>query len=204
MTAEPVAEPTAERGCRWPVPPPDGYTVDDLSTVPDLPPHTELIDGSLIFVSPQRYFHSIVIDLLVAGLRRTVPKKLKVVREMTVVLDRRNGPEPDICLVRSDAVTSREQTRFAAADVLLAIEVVSPDSEARDRLTKPGKYAAAGIRYFWLVETEGADHHPVVHTYQLDPVTRAYVSTGVHSHQLDLTVPFDIHIDITPDALDEF
>ncbi|MEU1328286.1 hypothetical protein ABZ450_36085, partial [Streptomyces microflavus] len=31
----------------------------------DLPPHTQLIDGSLVFVSPQRLFHSTVIDLLV-------------------------------------------------------------------------------------------------------------------------------------------
>jgi hypothetical protein len=43
----------------WPEPPPDGYTVDDLFSLPDLPPHTELIDGSLVFVSPQRSFHTL-------------------------------------------------------------------------------------------------------------------------------------------------
>ena len=45
--------------------------MDDLFTLPDLPPHTELIDGSLVFVSPQRIFHTFAIDLLVNGLRRT-------------------------------------------------------------------------------------------------------------------------------------
>lgn len=45
-------------GSSWPVPPPDGYTVDDFFTL-DLPPHTELIDGSLVFVSPQRAFHTL-------------------------------------------------------------------------------------------------------------------------------------------------
>ncbi|MBX9398707.1 Uma2 family endonuclease [Streptomyces sp. TRM72054] len=203
MTAEPIAEPTAEPGCRWPVPPRDGYTVDDLFTLPDLPPHTELIDGSLVFVSPQRYFHSTMIDLLVAGLRRTVPKDMKVVREMTIVLDRRNGPEPDISVVRSEAVTSREQTRFKAADVQLAVEVVSPDSEARDRDTKPHKYAAAGIPHFWLVETSGTNKHPVVRTYELDPVSKTYALTGTHREELKLGVPYDIDIDITLDALDE-
>ncbi|CAM5393723.1 hypothetical protein SCYAM73S_07744 [Streptomyces cyaneofuscatus] len=59
-----TAEPTTTRSSRWPVPPQDGYTVDDLFTLPDLPPHTELIDGSLVFVSPQRKFHSTAIDLL--------------------------------------------------------------------------------------------------------------------------------------------
>ncbi|MGW1890247.1 Uma2 family endonuclease [Streptomyces sp. NPDC002004] len=207
MTAEPIAAQDTgpgrdpEPGGRWPMPPQDGYTVDDLFTLPDLPPHTELIDGSLVFVSPQRRFHSKMIDLLVNGLRRTVPSGLKVEREMTVLLDRRNGPEPDVSVVRAEAARDLEQTRFEAADVLLAVEVVSPDSEARDHDTKPHKYAAARIPHFWLVETAGADQHPVVRVYELDPVTKEYELTGSHHDQLKIRVPYDIDIDITPDAL---
>ncbi|MEU0673193.1 Uma2 family endonuclease [Streptomyces sp. NPDC006172] len=201
MTAEPFAEPTAERGCRWPVPPRDGFTVDDLHTLPDLPPHTELIDGSLVFVSPQRRFHAKMIELLMNGLRRTVPQDLEVEREMTVVLDRRNGPEPDLSVVRAEAVTGLEQTYFEAWAVLLAVEVVSPDSEARDRDTKPHKYAAAGIPHFWLVEATGVDQHPVVRTYELDPVTKVYALTGTHREHLKLRDPYDIDIDISSDAL---
>ncbi len=198
-----TAEPTAKHGCRWPVPPQDGYTVDDLFTLPDLPPHTELIDGSLVFVSPQRDFHSTMIDLLVAGLRAAAPEQLKVRREMTVVLDRRNGPEPDVSVVRAEAVTSLEQTRFEAADVLLAVEVVSPDSESRDRDTKPHKYAAAGIPHFWLVEMAGESRHPVVRVYELDPLSKTYALTGIHHDRLKLGVPYDLDLDITLDALRE-
>ncbi|WP_069174418.1 Uma2 family endonuclease [Streptomyces griseus] len=198
MTAEPIAG----HSSRWPVPPQDGYTVDDLFTLPDLPPHTELLDGSLVFVSPQRDFHSTMIDLLMSGLRHSAPPGLKARREMTVVLDRRNGPEPDISVVRAEAVTGRELTRFRAADVLLAVEVVSPDSEARDRDTKPQKYAAAGIPNFWLVEMVGSDHHPVVRVYELDPVTRTYALTGIHHDRLKAGVPFPVDIDISSDALD--
>lgn len=46
-------------------------------------------------------------------------------------------PSPKICA-------------YQAADVLLAVEVVSPDSGARDRETEPHKYAGAGIPSFWL------------------------------------------------------
>ncbi|MEU8705948.1 Uma2 family endonuclease [Streptomyces sp. NPDC048565] len=198
MTAEPITG----HSSRWPVPPQDGYTVDDLFTLPDLPPHTELLDGSLIFVSPQRIFHSLMIDLLTSGLRGSVPRELKVVREMTVVLDRRNGPEPDVSVVRAESVTGREQTRFEAADVLLAVEVVSPDSEARDRETKPHKYATAGIEHFWLVEMTGTDQHPVVRVYELDPVTKAYALTGIHHDRLKTGVPFPIDLDISAEALD--
>ncbi|MCX4787233.1 MULTISPECIES: Uma2 family endonuclease [unclassified Streptomyces] len=197
MTAEPIAG----HSSRWPVPPQDGYTVDDLFTLPDLPPHTELIDGSLVFVSPQRRFHAKMIDLLMNGLRGTIPGSLKAEREMTVVLDRRNGPEPDVSVVRADAATDLEQTRFQAADVLLAVEVVSPDSEARDRDAKPQKYAAAGIPNFWLVEMAGTDRHPVVRVYELDPVSKTYALTGIHHDRLKTGVPFPIDIDITLDAL---
>lgn len=189
MTAESLHD-----GCRWPVPPLNGYTVDDLFTLPDLPPHTELIDGSLVFVSPQRDFHTIAIDLLVNGLRRSSPRELKVRREMTVVLDKRNGPEPDISVVRSEAVTSRTQTRYAAADVMLAVEVVSPESEARDRDTKPHKYAAAGIAHFWLVEMAGGD--PVVQVYELGQASGTYALTGIYHDHIKVSVPYDIDIDL--------
>ncbi|GHC58965.1 Uma2 family endonuclease [Streptomyces cinnamoneus] len=188
---------TAEPAHHWPVPPQDGYTVDDLLTLPDLPPHTELIDGSLVFVSPQRDFHSIVIDLLVSGLRHTVPPELRVRREMTVVIDRRNGPEPDVSVVRAASVRSKEQTYYQVENVLLAVEVVSPDSEARDQMTKPFKYARAGIPHFWRVEMTTTDHQPVVHVFELDKEARAYTPTGTYRDTLKLTVPFDIDIDLT-------
>lgn len=197
-----TAEPFTAHSSRWPVPPQDGYTVDDLFTLPDLPPHTELLDGSLVFVSPQRRFHAKMIDLLMNGLRATIPADRKAEREMTVVLDQRNGPEPDVSVVRADAATDLEQTRFHAADVLLAVEVVSPDSEARDRDAKPQKYAAAGIPNFWLVDLAGSDNHPVVRVYELDPVSKAYALTGIHHDRLKTGVPFPIDIDITREALD--
>ena len=197
MTAESV-----EHHVQWPVPPLDGYTVDDLFTLPDLPPHTELIDGSLVFVSPRRRFHGNMVDLLVFGLRSSgLPAEFRVSREMTVVLDRRNGPEPDVSVIRTDAITGPEQTSYRANDVLLAIEVVSPESESRDRTTKPHKYAAAGIPNFWRVEASGTDGRPVIHVYELDPLTRAYIHTGTHHDRIKVDKPYSIDIDLT--AIDE-
>jgi Uma2 family endonuclease len=203
MTAEPSAAHDSEPGIHLPVPPPEGFTVDDLFSLPDLPPHTELIDGTLVFVSPQRRFHMLMIDLLVNGLRQVTPAHLKVMREMTVVLNHRNGLEPDVGIVRADAVTGLEQTRFGAEDLVLAVEVVSPDSEARDHDTKPVKYAAAGVPHFWLVEMAEGNQVPVVRTYELDPVTKVYGLTGTYHDRLKVGVPYDIDIDITLDALNE-
>ena len=200
MTAEPVStsgddDPTD--ASRWPMPPSGGYTVDDLFSLPGLPPHTELIDGSLVFVSPQRKFHSLAMYLLENGLRRTVPESLRVRREMAVVLTPGTVPEPDVCVVDAEADGNARQTRYEAADVVLAVEVVSPESVERDRDTKPHKYARAGIPHFWRVEMSGDAERPVVHVYELDATTRTYVVTGIHRDQLKISVPFDIDIDLT-------
>ncbi|QRX92692.1 Uma2 family endonuclease [Streptomyces noursei] len=185
----------------WPRPPLNGYTVDHLFTLPDLPRHTDLIDGSLVFAAPQNNFHCTAVDLLMSGLRSSRPAEVKVSHDMTVILDRRNGPEPDLSVIRAAAVTGLNQMSFRGRDVLLAVEVVSPDSESRDRTTKPWKYAAAGIPNFWRVECDGGDGRPVIHVYELDAMTRAYVHMGVHRDRIKVDKPYPIDIDLT--AIDE-
>ncbi|WP_233526005.1 Uma2 family endonuclease [Actinomadura spongiicola] len=178
----------------WVFPPPDGFTADDFLRMRGLPRHTELIDGSLVFVSPQRLWHDWVLDLLRTELDRQAPPEMRAVREMSVKLAKRQVPEPDVSVVRAEFLDPR-RTYFLAEDVVLAVEAVSPSSEEFDRETKPRRYAAAGIKHFWRVELE--DDRTVVYSYELDPPMGAYVATGIHHDQLKLTVPFDIEIDLT-------
>jgi Uma2 family endonuclease len=103
-------------------------------------------------------------------------------------------------VVRAEALTGPRQTGFRPEDVVLAVEVVADDSEARDRETKPRKYAAAGIRHLWRVEPgdsgDGAGS-PVVYVFELEPATRAYAVTGIHRDRLKADVPFPVDIDLT-------
>jgi Uma2 family endonuclease len=188
---------TAERLPDWVFPPEGGFTADDLDRIPDLPPHTELIDGSLVFVSPQRSFHALAMYLLESGLRHQTPKDLRVRREMTVTLGKRNRPEPDLCIVRAEAaMPSGDETTYAAEDVLLAVEVVSPESEERDTKRKPQLYAEAGIPHFWRIE-QGQGRRPIVYVFELERATSTYVATGIFHDHLKLSVPFTIDIDLT-------
>ncbi|CAL9484298.1 hypothetical protein SUDANB176_03115 [Streptomyces sp. enrichment culture] len=120
---------------------------------------------------------------------------------MTIVLDRRNGPEPDVSAVFADAVRGPDRTSYQAQDVVPAIEVVSPDSESRDRTTKPHRYGTAGIPRFWRVERDGTGRSPLVHVYELDPLTRAYVHMGMHRDRIEVDRPCTIDIDLA--AVDE-
>ncbi len=183
-------------GCTYPVPPPGGWTADALDQLPHLPGHTELIDGSLVFMSPQTTFHMRAMRLLERALLDQAPDDLDVFREFGVKLNERNRPEPDVLVVPLGADTGPKRTCLKPEDVILAVEVVSEDSVERDRDTKPRKYAAHGIRHFWRVE-ESSEGLPVVYVYELDPATRAYVPTGIHHNRLKLAEPYAIDIDLT-------
>ncbi|MFC4529574.1 Uma2 family endonuclease [Sphaerisporangium dianthi] len=173
--------------------PPGGWTADMLDHLPPgAPRHVELIDGSLVMMSPQSAFHMLTLRLLERGL--DPPPDLVVVREMSVTLGRRQRPEPDILLVKRAAMASLATTSFKPEDVHLVVEVVSPESAERDRTTKPIKYSDAGIRFLWRVEQE--DEAPVVYTFELEQGVRAYVPTGVHRKRLRTTVGFEVDLDL--------
>jgi len=174
--------------------PPGGWTADMLDHLPpDAPPHVELIDGSLIMMSPQTLFHHYAVELFKHSLKP--PAHLEVVREMTVTLGLRQRPEPDVLVVKRSATASLKRTSFKPEDVHLVVEVVSDESRERDRTTKPIKYSNAGIKYFWRVEEE--DELPVVYTFELDSAVKAYVPTGVHRKRLQTNIGFDVDIDLT-------
>ncbi|MFJ8012794.1 Uma2 family endonuclease [Streptomyces sp. NPDC096339] len=179
----------------WPIPPPGGWTADDLDTLPNLPPHTELIDGSLVFVSPQIQFHMRAVNFFTWQLMAQQPPGLEVFREFTIDIDRHNRPEPDVIVVDESAVGDLEQTRLPAGSVRLAIEVVSPESFGRDRGVKPVKYAEAGIPHFWRVENK--DGRAVVYVYEWDPSTKSYGTAGIFHDRLKLSSPFPIDMDLT-------
>ena len=178
---------------QWMYPPREsGWEADDLDLLPaDAPRHIELLDGALIFnMSPQRSWHDRVIRRLTAALEDVAPGGWTVEAQMTIKLNRRSRPEPDVIV--ASVPYSPERTRFLPAEVELVVEVVSAESEDRDRRYKPGLYADAGIRHCWRIE----DEHglPVVHTYELDDTTRAYVATGVHRERLSVRAPMAIDL----------
>ena len=183
MSVEPTAEWTGVTG---------GLTAADLDHLPDLPPHTELIDGGLVFESPQRRFHEETLTLLRLGLKLTVPPDLFVVREMSIVLGDRQRPEPDLSVIERRVVGDGNEMWYPGDAVRLVVEVVSPESRGRDRTRKPQLYAAAGIPHFWVVE-ESSDR-PVVYVYELDPSRQAYNLAGIYHDRLKLNVPFSIDI----------
>ncbi|MFB4299091.1 Uma2 family endonuclease [Actinomadura sp. NTSP31] len=179
----------------WVIPPPDGFTADDFLRMRGLPRHTELIDGALVFARPQRKWHSRIVNLIRGEIDRQAAHGWRAERGMAVRLADRQVPVPDVAVVTAEAY-EREQPddHYFGEDLLLAVEAVDPGSEDRDRHTKPVKYAAAGIEHFWRVED--VDGRTVVFVHELDHAARSYRPPSVHCGRLEVSVPFDIEVDL--------
>ncbi|MFE9447026.1 Uma2 family endonuclease [Streptomyces sp. NPDC006739] len=169
----------------------EGWFAEDLDRLPEAPRHTELIDGALVFMlSPQRSWHGRVVTALTTAMTAQAPEGLAVEREMTIRLDDRNRPEPDLLL--TTLPYDPDRTCYPPDSVRLVIEVVSPESAHRDRTVKLRKYAEVGIPHYWCVEDEAGA--PVVHVYELDEPTRAYAPAGIFRGSLHRPVPFEIDL----------
>lgn len=187
----------------WPYPPPGGWTADDLDRLPregpngepDFFKHVELVDGALIFMSPQKRFHDVVIRRLANAFEEQAPGHLTVAAQMDVLIGPRQRPCPDVLLIDAALAHEHDRTSSTPGEVHLVVEVVSPESTFRDRELKPRRYAEAGIAHFWRVEEE--DRRPVVYVYELDPATRIYVPTGIYHDKLSVRIPFPVELDLT-------
>ncbi|MGK4580658.1 Uma2 family endonuclease [Kitasatospora sp. HPMI-4] len=183
----------------WMYPPrEEGWFAEDLDRLTEAPQHTELIDGALVFrMSSQRWWHGEVVTELAVALKAQTPEGMRVGREMTIRLDKRNRPEPD--LVVTTGPFEPDRTWFGPHEVVLVVEVASPESAHRDRTVKLRKYAEAGVPHYWLIgEEKGL---PVAHVHELERSTSAYAPAGIFRGTLDRPVPFPVKIDL--DRLDK-
>ncbi|MEU4789283.1 Uma2 family endonuclease [Micromonospora tulbaghiae] len=123
------------------------WTVDDLGDLPkDLP--YELINGRLIVPSPTLLHQDMCVELLLA-LRVNCPKEYQVGIDLSMRVDHRNEPRPDVvAVVRGNA----NRSPLPVEDAVLAVEVISPTSTFRDMYDKARVYAYAGVRSYWLLD----------------------------------------------------
>jgi Uma2 family endonuclease len=190
-------QPREEAWPGWLVPPEEGYFAEDLDRLPGLPPHTELLNGSLVFVSPQASWHDLVIFELRTAIKQQLPEEWRVRGQFTVRLGPRDRPEPDVLVVAAAAVKNDETTWVGPRDVRLVVEVESPESRIRVREIKFAKYAEAGIPNYWRIRRDFEDRSlPVTHLYELAESGR-YEEIAVQSGHISASIPFSLSIDLT-------
>ncbi|MCE7007894.1 Uma2 family endonuclease [Kibdelosporangium philippinense] len=131
--------------------------LDEWDALPeDNSRHYELVEGVLIVTPKPLPTHQRAAQRLAYWLDEQLPDGMTAVIDIEVTVAADFPPivrAPDVTIAYSTAV-DQGTARISAADVLCAIEIVSPGSKRTDRLVKPVEYAEAGIPAYWLVDLD--------------------------------------------------
>lgn len=124
---------------------------------------TEWVDGEVFVYMTANDNHQRILNFLAAllGGWAELTGAGRVTTAPYPIQSRSGGPgrEPDLIFVKRE-----HAARFAPQHLIgppdLAVEIVSPDSVARDRVTKLREYAQAGIPEYWVIDAR-PDHEQV-------------------------------------------
>lgn len=133
-----------------------GYTIEDIYGLPD-GERAELIDGQIYYMAPPSWTHQRISGFLYSEIYNFVKENkggCEVLSAPFAVFlndDDRNYLEPDISII-CDMSKLDEKGCHGAPDWI--IEIVSPSSKPRDYIKKMLKYGTAGVREYWIVDSE--------------------------------------------------
>ncbi|MGH8791288.1 MAG: Uma2 family endonuclease [Stackebrandtia sp.] len=169
---------------------PGEWTVDDLYALPEDGMRRELVDGVLVEMPSPKADHQLLAALLTAELHRGRPSEYAVTQAVDVRFDLKNSRCPDLPVVAASAM-SGGPSHFAAEDVVLAVEIVSPSTKSQDRFAKPIQYAQAGIPHYWRIDLEPK---VVVNVFRREEPLGGYALRHEFSEELSVDEPWPIRI----------
>lgn len=132
------------------------YTIEDYFALPD-EQRAELIDGVFYDMATPSIIHQLVGGEIYTALSDYIKKKkglcIPAMAPVGVQLDCDNKTmvEPDV-LVVCDRNKLQKQVVYGAPDFV--VEVLSPSTKKKDRTIKLNKYMSAGVREYWIVDSE--------------------------------------------------
>lgn len=122
----------------------------DYCAIPANGNRYELIDGEVHVTPAPSPLHQELIGNLFVALREHFRPPTKVyVSPIDVILGPHDVFQPDLVVVDNLAQISG---RGIEGPPLLIIEVLSPGTTVYDRTTKSHRYAALGVRHYWIVD----------------------------------------------------
>lgn len=176
-----------------PIPPPDGFTVDQYVKMRLEHRWTELLDGRIVVNPSPRPWHGLLVRRLATALEQAAPKQFVVLTEQDVVLNDNTAPAPDIVVVRADTF-DLDRVAQPASEAVLVAEVWSPGNRPEERALKPKRYAAAGIPFFWGIERRHG--RLLVSTHRLEQNSGEYAQFGEYADEITVDAPWRISVDL--------
>ena len=179
-------------------------TVADYLALPEeTEVHHELHEGILVMSPRPVPDHQLCLRRISRSVEDQLPAGLEVLPEVDVdlqlVLDDRPATvrAPDLVVVPRVALerVRREGGLLRAAEVVLAVEIISPGSRRVDTVLKRSEYADASIPHYWIVDLgEPGDrisltaHHLAGEFGDVDagPVVGIFIATEPFPVRVDL------------------
>ncbi|MDT5121560.1 MAG: hypothetical protein QOC96_1042 [Acidobacteriota bacterium] len=117
--------------------------------------HAEWVDGEVIIMSPASQRHQLLLSFLASILQHFIEAKklgmLLFAPFQMKLATRPSGREPDLLFIAQEHVDRLKNT-YLDGPADMAVEIISPESRARDRGEKFYEYEQAGVREYWLID----------------------------------------------------
>lgn len=133
-----------------------GYTIEDIYALPE-GTRAELIDGKIYYMAPPNTKHQRISGFLHSKIYQYISNHNGTCETFTAPFavflseDNKNYVEPDISVI-CDKNKLTDNGCVGAPDWI--IEIVSPGSRRMDYFTKLFKYRTAGVKEYWLVDSD--------------------------------------------------
>jgi Uma2 family endonuclease len=154
----------------------------------------ELAEGMLVMCPAAPPRHQKARTRLGTLFDAQLPRDLTAVPAVEVMItpDPLTIRAPDVIVVRTELVDA-DVARCTAADVLLAVEVLSTGTRRVDRVLKFSEYAEAGIPQYWIVDLDDPSsllaYVLVDGNYELSGEHTGTVALDVAGHPVSIDLP---------------
>jgi Uma2 family endonuclease len=172
------------------------FLASDIWDAPDDDKRYEVINGELFVTRTPGWSHQRAIGMLLVAIGRYLDRERlgDLVSYVGVVLDQHTAIVPDLVYVGHERRGIVSERGVEGAPDLVG-EVLSAETEARDRGIKMRAYAAAGVPHYWLLDPRtgalepyrlGPHGYELVETYGPGSVFRPELFPGLEIAIADL------------------
>lgn len=148
-----VAERTVQYGA--PIKKQGNYTIEDLKVLPE-GRLFELIDGVLYDMASPSFTHQKIAESVFISIWNHINRHKCTCQVSLGPVDVHPDPEDGLTVVVPDLfiVCDRDKIRkdgiYGAPDFIL--EILSPSTAQKDKITKTSKYLSTGVREYWIID----------------------------------------------------
>ncbi|MCC2683900.1 MAG: hypothetical protein K0R75_799 [Paenibacillaceae bacterium] len=127
-------------------------TYDEYAAMPDDEfAKYELVDGKMELLASAGTRHQALVSILIVLLTADCQEEYVILPDIDVIFENRNSRRPDLVMVHRDRLHILTKRGVEGLPDLV-VEILSPSSVRRDKVSKVETYARFGVPEYWIVD----------------------------------------------------